>query len=197
MRYKVLHCAGYEQAVLGMMLSYGKTSFDDFTATDEDRDRVATKLAPMDGGHNKFLEQIQYWILIQAPLFWWKQADTYRVGISKSSESTMHKSWKNGLTQEMFETPIFQDTLNNLNNSIREYNSPIVKPDRKKYLETLIIGNLPDGYLQTRLLNVNAKCLRNMYFQRREHKLKQWRDFCAWIKELPYGDLIAAEREKE
>ena len=198
MRYKVLHCAGYEQAVLGMMLSYGKTSFDDFTATDEDRYRVAAKLAPMDRGHNKFLEQIQYWILIQAPLFWWKQADTYRVGISKSSESTMHKSWKNGLTQEMFETPIFQDTLSNLNNSIREYNSPIVKPDRKKYLETLIIGNLPDGYLQTRLLNVNAKCLRNMYFQRREHKLKQWRDFCDWIKtELPYGDLITAEKEKE
>lgn len=198
MRYKVLHCAGYEQAVLGMMLSYGKTSFDDFTATDEDRDRVATKLAPMDGGHNKFLEQIQYWILIQAPLFWWKQADTYRVGISKSSESTMHKSWKSGLTQEMFETPIFQDTLNNLNNSIREYNSPIVKPDRKKYLENLIIGNLPDAYLQTRLLNVNAKCLRNMYFQRREHKLKQWRDFCDWIKtELPYCDLITAEKEKE
>ena len=49
MRYKVLHCAGYEQAVLGMMLSYGKTSFDDFTATDEDRDRVATKIASMDG----------------------------------------------------------------------------------------------------------------------------------------------------
>lgn len=195
MKYKVLHCAGYEQAVLGMMLSYGKTSFDDFTATDEDRYRVAAKLAPMDGGHNKFLEQIQYWILVQAPLFWWKQADTYRVGISKSSESTMHKSWKNGLTQEMFETPIFQDTLNNLNNSIREYNSPIVKPDRKKYLETLIIGNLPDGYLQTRLLNVNAKCLRNMYFQRRDHKLKQWRDFCDWIKELPYGDLITAERK--
>ena len=197
MRYKVLHCAGYEQAVLGMMLSYGKTSFDDFTATDEDRDRVATKLAPMDGGHNKFLEQIQYWILVQAPLFWWKQLDRYR-HLSQISESTMHKSWKNGLTQEMFETPIFQDTLNNLNNSIREYNSPIVKPDRKKYLETLIIGNLPDAYLQTRLLNVNAKCLRNMYFQRREHKLKQWRDFSAWIKtELPYGNLITAEKEKE
>lgn len=192
MRYNVLHCAGYEQAVLGMMLSYGKTSFDDFTATDEDRDRVAKKLAPMDGGHNKFLEQIQYWILIQAPLFWWKQADTYRVGISKSSESTMHKSWKNGLTQEMFETPIFQDTLNNLNNSIREYNSPIVKPDRKKYLETLIIGNLPDGYLQTRLVNINAKSLRNMYFQRKDHKLSQWREFCEWIKELPHGDLITA-----
>ena len=197
MRYKVLHCAGYEQAVLGMMLSYGKTSFDDFTATDEDRDRVATKLAPMDGGHNKFLEQIQYWILIQAPLFWWKQADTYRVGISKSSESTMHKSWKNGLTQEMFETPIFQDTLNNLNKFIDEYNAEKTTTERKAYLQDLIIGNLPDAYLQTRLLNVNAKCLRNMYFQRRDHKLKQWRDFCAWIKELPYGDLITAEKEKE
>ena len=197
MRYKVLHCAGYEQAVLGMMLSYGKTSFDDFTATDEDIYRVATKLAPMDGGHNKFLEQIQYWILIQAPLFWWKQADTYRVGISKSSESTMHKSWKNGLTQEMFETPIFQDTLNNLNKFIDEYNADKTTTERKAYLQDLIIGNLPDGYLQTRLLNVNAKCLRNMYFQRRDHKLKQWRDFCAWIKELPYGNLITAEREKE
>ena len=196
MRYKVLHCAGYEQAVLGMMLSYGKTSFDDFTATDEDIDRVATKLAPMDGGHNKFLEQIQYWILIKAPLFWWKQADTYRVGISKSSESTMHKSWKKGLTQEMFETPIFQDTLNNLNKFIDEYNADKTTTERKAYLQDLIIGNLPDAYLQTRLLNVNAKCLRNMYFQRRDHKLKQWRDFCAWIKtELPYGDLITAERE--
>ena len=197
MRYKVLHCAGYEQAVLGMMLSYGKTSFDDFTATDEDRDRVATKLAPMDGGHNKFLEQIQYWILIQAPLFWWKQADTYRVGISKSSESTMHKSWKNGLTQEMFETPIFQDTLNNLNKFIDEYNAEKTTTERKAYLQDLIIGNLPDAYLQTRLLNVNAKCLRNMYFQRRDHKLKQWRDFCAWIKELPYGELITAKSGKE
>ena len=196
MRYKVLHCAGYEQAVLGMMLSYGKTSFDDFTATDEDRDRVATKLAPMDGGHNKFLEQIQYWILIQAPLFWWKQADTYRVGISKSSESTMHKSWKNGLTQEMFEYPVFQSTLDALNDAIREYGSPIVTADRKQFLEKVIVNNLPDGYLQTRLLNVNAKCLRNMYFQRRDHKLKQWSDFCDWIKtELPYGDLITAERD--
>ena len=198
MRYKVLHCAGYEQAVLGMMLSYGKTSFDDFTATDEDRDRVATKLAPMDGGHNKFLEQIQYWILVQAPLFWWKQADTYRVGISKSSESTMHKSWKNGLTQEMFEYPVFQDTLDALNDVIREYGSPLVTADWKKFLEKVIANNMPDGYLQTRLLNVNAKCLRNMYFQRREHKLREWRDFCAWIKdELPYGDLITAEKEKE
>ena len=198
MRYKVLHCAGYETAVYGMMLSFGKTSFDNFRADYSDVERLATKLAPMDGGHNKFLEQIQYWILVQAPLFWWKQADTYRVGVSKSSESTMHKSWKSGLTQEMFETPIFQDTLNNLNKFIDEYNDEKTTTERKAYLQDLIIGNLPDGYLQTRLLNVNAKCLRNMYFQRRDHKLKQWRDFCDWIKtELPYGELITAKNGKE
>ena len=197
MRYKFLQCAGFEPFVHGMMLSYGKTSFDNFSALYSDVERLAAKLAPMDGGHNKFLEQIQYWILVQAPLFWWKQADTYRVGISKSSESTMHKSWKSGLTQEMFETPIFQDTLNNLNKFIDEYNADKTTTERKAYLQDLIIGNLPDAYLQTRLLNVNAKCLRNMYFQRGDHKLKQWRDFCAWIKELPYGNLITSEREKE
>ena len=198
MRYKFLQCAGFEPSVHGMMLSYGKTSFDNFSALYSDIERLAAKLAPMDGGHNKFLEQIQYWILVQAPLFWWKQADTYRVGISKSSESTMHKSWKNGLTQEMFEYPVFQDTLDALNDVIREYGSPLVTADWKKFLEKVIANNMPDGYLQTRLLNVNAKCLRNMYFQRREHKLREWRDFCAWIKdELPYGDLITAEKEKE
>ena len=77
MRYEFLHCAGYDLAVMGMMLSY----FDNFQATGADIDRISTKLAPKDGGHNKFLEQIQYWILVQAPLFWWKQADTYRVGV--------------------------------------------------------------------------------------------------------------------
>ena len=195
MRYKFLQCAGFESSVYGMMLSFGKTSFDNFSALHSDVERLATKLAPMDGGHNKFLEQIQYWILIQAPLFWWKQADTYRVGISKSSESTMHKSWKNGLSHNMFETPIFTETLDNINELITEYNQDTTSTARKTYLQECIIGNLPDAYLQTRLLNVNAKCLRNMYFQRRDHKLKQWRDFCAWIKELPYGNLITSERE--
>ena len=193
MRYELIECHGYETSVLGMMLSYGKTSYDNFEATTEDIDRLAAKLAPMDGGHNKFLEQIQYWILIQAPLFWWKQFDTYRVGVSKSSESTMHKSWKNGLTHEMFETPIFQDTLNNINKFITEYNQDTTSTARKAYLQECIIGNLPDGYLQTRMVNINAKSLRNMYFQRKDHKLSQWRDFCLWIKELPHGDLITSE----
>lgn len=195
MRYHLISCYGYETAVLGMMLSYGKTSYDHFYAESVDIDRLAAKLAPMDGGHNKFLEQIQYWILVQASLFWWKQFDTYRVGVSKSSESTMHKSWKNGLTHDMFETPIFSDTLDNINELITEYNQDTTSTARKTYLQECIVGNLPDGYLQTRLVNINAKSLRNMYFQRRDHKLKQWREFCEWIKELPHGDLITGDKQ--
>lgn len=194
MRFKLLYCHGFDEAINGARLSFGRTSFYNFESAEEDKVRLSNTLAPIDGGHNGFLEFIQYWILVQSPLFWWKQLDRYR-HLSQISESTMHKSWKNGLTQEMFEYPVFQSTLDALNDAIIEYGSPIVTADRKQFLEKVIVNNLPDGYLQTRLLNVNAKCLRNMYFQRRDHKLKQWRDFCAWIKELPYGDLITAERE--
>ncbi len=190
MRQKLLRYSGYEEALLGAMLSFGKTSFDNFNASKEDMDRIADNLAGKDGGHNKFLEQIQYWLLIQAPLFWWKQFDTYRVGVSKSSESTMHKSWKDGLTHDMFETPVFQNALNNINELIAEYNRDDTSANRKNYLQECIVGNLPDGYLQTRMVNVNAKCLRNIYVQRKCHKLSQWREFCVFIESLPYGGLI-------
>lgn len=196
MRYKMLYCHGFDEGINGARLSYGKTSFENFESSEEDKRRLSKTLAAMDGGHNGFLEFIQYWILIQAPLYWWKQMDRYR-HLSQISESTMHKSWKNGITDENFEGPVFQDTLNNLNNSIREYNSELTTPERKHYLERLIFNNLPDGYLQTRMVNLNAKCLRNMYFQRRNHKLQEWRDFCKWIENLPHGELITAEKPSE
>ena len=191
MRQKLLRCSGYEEALLGAMLSFGKTSFDKFEASKEDMDRIADSLAGKDGGHNKFLEQIQYWILVQAPLFWWKQFDTYRVGISKSSESTMHKSWKQGLHKNDFDGPVFLETVRKLNEIIADYDKTLKEGNPlASVLERSIITNLPDGYLQTRMVNVNAKCLRNIYAQRKCHKLRQWRDFCVFIESLPYGRLI-------
>ena len=199
MNYKVISCEGYLQAMLGAMLSYGKTSWDDLLNYPDIRkdvdDRMADlslKLVKAGSGHNKFLEQIQYWIAIKAPLFWWKQFDTYRIGISKSSESTMHRSWKKGLTQEMFESPIFSSTLEELNRCIQIWEGD---PDvtHKRFMENQIINNLPDGYLQTRLVNINAKALRHIYFQRRDHKLQQWREFCQWLQGIPFGTLITVE----
>lgn len=202
MKIALVRYEGFEPAMIGAMLSYGKTSFDDIdllpVLRDEIKGRIsdlAQKLVAAGAGHDKFLEQIQYWFGIRAPLYWWKQFDTYRIGISKSSESTMHKSWKNGLTQEMFSVPVFGHTIEKLNETIKEYNSSDVSTERKKELEKIIVGNLPDGYLQTRMVNVNAKTLRNMYLQRRNHKLAEWRDFCDFLKySAPYSELITLEK---
>lgn len=192
MRYKCLDTVGYELAILGAMLSKGKVNYwilEDEEGVDKElkerADKLADMLAGADGGHNKFLEQIQYWLVIDAPLYWWKQFDTYRIGVSKSSESTMYKMWKGGLTQEDFELPVYEETLQRLNESIARYKE---EPSEELFME--IIGNLPDSFLQTRLVNINAKSLRNIYQQRHAHKLKEWRDFCEFIKELRHGELI-------
>lgn len=191
MKFNCLHYAGYEYAIAGAMLSKGKTDYYTLASPPEDvvarGDALAPKLAGADGGHNKFLEQIQYWIAIDAPLYWWKQFDTYRIGVSKSSESTMYKMWKGGLVQEDFEKPVYEETLEKLNKSIKKYNE---EPSEDLFME--IITNIPDGFLQTRLVNINAKSLRNIYQQRHAHKLQEWREFCKFIETLPYSSLITA-----
>lgn len=197
MKFNLMHVAGFEQAMIGTQLSFGKRNFDDCVLQPNESESyfaTAKKLAHMDGGHNKFLEQIQYWIAVDAPLKWWKQFDTYRVGTSKSSESTMHTITKRELVRADFENPelIFQQTLDMLNSAIREYNSPIVSKERKPILFKIITDNLPDGFCQTRVVNTNAKVLRNIYFQRRAHKLGEWRECCDFLKTLPYAELFTA-----
>lgn len=198
MKSDLLKCEGYQLAILGSMLSKGRVDYDKLVNASigildeelkERGDNLSPKLAGADGGHNKFLEQIQYWIVIDAPLYFWKQLDTYRIGVSKSSESTMFKMWKKGLTNEDFENPelIFKETIDRLNEQIKEY---METNDNELFVS--IISNLPDGFLQTRLLNINAKSLRNIYFQRKNHKLKEWKEFCKFIETLPYSELITA-----
>ena len=91
----------------------------------------------------------------------------------------MHRSWKRGLFQDDFEGAVFLETIRKLNEIIEDYRKAMSEGNPlASMLEQSIISNLPDGYLQTRLVNINAKSLRNMYFQRKDHKLSQWRDFC-------------------
>ncbi len=196
MRINLLDVKGFEYAIFGAMLSSGKTNYDTILNMNKYPDilergkELAKILSQKDGGHNKFLEQIQYWILINAPLYFHKQLDTYRIGVSKSSESTMYKMWKNGLTTNNFEKgdKIYKSTIDQLNKQIslyRETNDP--------ELFESIINNLPDGYKQTRLLNINGKSLRNIYQQRKSHKLQEWHDFCDFIENLPYSNLITGK----
>lgn len=169
---------GVYEALYGLGLSYGKTS--DMTSHPIDgvlgMIKVANRLAHKQGGHNKFLESVVFWIDIRAPRFWWQEFDTYRVGVTKQSESTMHTITKRRLTQDDFEYPLAQDVLDRINADIDAYNRLDNDGDKSKALRA-IKNALPEGFLQRRVVCINARTLQNMYMQRKRHRLVQWRIF--------------------
>ena len=175
---------------------------------DKDLD-LAQRMIKAGESDSKFLRQIFVSVDITAPLYWWKQADTYKVATVANSTSTMHKLASTPITIDCFET----DDMKNLNqltifssakpgvwNDISyHYNAFIdfLEELRQKYNETKdkrywkeLIRWLPEGWLQTRTWTANYAVLRNMYFQRQHHKLTQWHQFCDWIKELPYAEEL-------
>lgn len=161
MRIKVLDERGYESALLGLSLSYKQ---------DPDKmPEVARRLAFKGGGHNKFLESIMLWIDITAPRYWWQQFDTYRVGVTKQSESTMHTMTKRPLTQEDFEHPIPAETLAHLNELIASKDWKQVK------------WLLPEGFLQRRIVCLNYMTLQRMIRQRATHLLEEWSAFTGQV----------------
>lgn len=172
MRIEILKEAGYEEALLGLGLSYGLT--EDVNGFAFDRDvfnkvqNVSKKLYNKDGGHNKFLESIMVWLDVTAPRFWHSEADTYRLG-TKQSESTIHTIMKTPFTQDMFEYEIPDTLLNTLE-------------DYRTTNDFMSLKNtLPEGFLQRRIWTLNYKVLRNIVVQRKNHKLIQWKYFCRFI----------------
>ena len=160
---------GYTEAIQGIGLS--------FNVSDQYRlERVATKLCDKDGGHNKFLESIQVWIEITVARYWWQEFDTYRVGTTKQSASTIHTIVKNTVSQEDFSYPILKETLLYINKLIHRYNNAVDKVDKKHWFQ-LIKSNLPEGYLQKRMVCTNYKVLANMIAQRKNHVLYEWHHF--------------------
>ena len=161
--------------------------------------------------HRKFLRQIFVSVDITAPLYWWKEFDTYKVGTTANSTSTMHKLASTPITLDCFETDDYDDMVDVFNNpSPMEYPLhdfiscaggllDMLETLRQKYNETKdkrywkeLIRWLPNGWLQTRTVTMNYENLRSMYHQREHHKLIEWSDaFCEWVKSLPYAeDLI-------
>ena len=169
MKIEILQEAGYEHALLGISLSYN---------TDMDRmPKVAKKLAGKGGGHNKFLESIVVWLDIIAPRYWWLQFDTYRIGVTKQSESTMHTILKNKLTDYHFAYPMPEETLARLNELIEKNEFDQLKAE------------LPEGFLQRRIVCTNYQTIFRMVRQRKTHKLKEWQAFCLAMEELQHWDL--------
>ncbi len=177
----VRHEAGYEPALYGMSLSH---SLDMEYPLTEDKVARAKKLAPLQGGHNKFLESIMLWVDVDAPRYWWQQADTYRLS-TKQSESTMHTILRRKLEMSDFATPPPQSWLDDLNNMV------------EKGLLDEVKALLPEGFMQRRLWCMSYKTFQNMYFQRKNHKLKEWQDFLTSVlSQIDHPEFIVINSKK-
>lgn len=166
--------------------------------------------------HRKYMRMMPVYVRITAPLYWWKEFDTYKVGTVANSCSTMHKISEKEFTLEDFSTEHLLDMVNNdagdaffLNaaNSIRVdgeglfcltinvlnyYRERYIKTKDKRYWWQLI-QLLPSSYNQTRNVMLNYEVLANIYRQRKNHKLDEWREVCKWIESLPYSELITVD----
>ena len=180
---KVLKESGYDEAALGFALSYNSTV--------ERAKELFPKYAFGKSGETKFLESIYIWLDIIAPLFFWSEADTYRIA-SKQSQSTMHTITKRFLTQEDFEYHINDDYLIRINEAISLYNQ---KPPERDILFFHIKNSLPSGFLQRRIWCINYRCFQNIYNQRIDHRLIQWKYFCEDIlKRIEHPEFIKKEK---
>lgn len=175
MKVSILKEAGYEEACLGISLSYNSTP--------ERAMEVAMKLAPKDGGHNKFLESMVVWIDVTAPRYFWQQFDTYRIGVTKQSESTMHTIMKRNLEMGDFAEGTQVGAV------------AIVNHHRSKGDFDAVKKNLPESFMQRRIVCTNYKALRNIIMQRQGHKLQEWKDFCVEIRTKVLYPQLLPERD--
>lgn len=151
------------------------------------------RLAKAGTDHRKFMRMMPVYVRITAPLYWWKEFDTYKVGTVANSCSTMHKIQEKEFTLENFSYEnLYYDEYELLKETIKVLNA-----DRKLYLESKkkndwwqMIQLLPSSYNQTRNVMMNYEVLANIYKSRMDHKLNEWREFCKWIESLPYSELI-------
>ena len=172
-KIKIMNEEGYHEALTGLSLSYIRPV--------SEMKNVADKIYA-NGSHGKFLESISVWLDITAPRYWWQEFSTYRIGTSCNSESTMHTIFKRELTQEDFVRPIYEGTLHELNLFIRMYNDATDKSAKNKFFGE-IKNNLPEGFLQRRIVCTNYKTIRHIINQRENHRLEEWKVFCEYLKE--------------
>ena len=160
---------------------------------------LARRLCTAGPDPRKFIRQIFLSVDITAPLYWWKEFDTYKVGTVANSTSTMHKIHSKPFALEDFSTDKMNDTALKAMNEI----IAVLENLRKAFIESKdkqlwysIIQLLPSSYNQKRTCSMNYENLINMYYARRGHKLDEWRDYCSWIETLPYAQDMLLIKEK-
>jgi hypothetical protein len=151
--------------------------------------KLARKLVKAGGDHRKFIRQIFVSVDILAPLYWWKEMDQYKVGITTNSCSTMHKIHAKAFSRDDFS----HDHMSDVALSCLDMTISCLEERRQKFVETKCIGFwhdmiqlLPSSYNQLRTVTMNYENLMNIYYARRFHKLDEWHVVCDWIESLPY-----------
>ena len=184
--------------------------------------KLMMNLAKAGSTDAKYRRMINVTADVTAPLYWWKEYDTYKVGTVANSCSTMHKIHSKEFTRDDFscehlieyrgpeEVPAIAvgERFSTIENKIRRFwpsdildlTISMLNRSRQMFLETKdkrfwwqMIQLLPSSYNQRRTIQLNYEVLANIYGQRKNHKLDEWRDFCAWVKTLPYSELITME----
>ena len=161
---------------------------------------LAQRLARAGSDHRKFIRQIFVSVDFTAPLYWWKEYDTYKVATVANSTSTMHKIASKPFTLDDFS----HERMNTQAQEALAHTVSVLEDLRKDYLETKdketwysMIQLLPSSYHQMRTCTLNYETLMNIYYARRNHKLDEWHTVCDWIASLPYAkELILAVEEK-
>ena len=220
---------GWDAAIRGMrnpMNSWAKSdtfffcpSQGDIRKIGEGQDlELLSEIGPNDAGlmmklrncgtdHRKFMRMITVYMDITAPLYWWKEYDTYKVGTVANSCSTMHKIADKEFALEDFshehlidtcllervinELNIYRDIYNNYDKQTEQYKYEFSKKD----IWWQMIQLLPTSYNQLRTVMLNYEVLANMYKSRKNHKLDEWRTFCEYVKTFPYSELITGKEE--
>lgn len=148
------------------------------------------RLATAGNDHRKYLRMIFVSVDITAPLYWWKEYDTYKVGTVANSTSTMHKIHSKEFSRDDFScdrmSPKALDCLDQVIATLEETRIAFNETKERAYWDDMI-QLLPSSYNQTRTCTMNYENLINMYYARRNHKLPEWHEFCSWIENLPYA----------
>ena len=154
------------------------------------------KLVKAGSDHAKFMRMINVTMDATAPLYWWKEFDTYKVGTVANSCSTMHKIADKEFTREDFShehlIPRMKEVLDVTIANMNACRGSFLETKDKRWWWQMI-QLLPSSYNQRRTVQLNYAVLRNMYHARKNHKLDEWRDFCKWVETLPYAELITMD----
>lgn len=206
MKFEHTEVWGFEHAIRGMrnpLESWDKSdslfkgSIQCFSVLGENDLNLMQRLIKAGSEHRKFMRQIFVSVDITAPLYWWKEFDTYKVGTVANSTSTMHKLASTPITLDCFETDNVE-VLEELNYTVSCWWGELVawlEKLRQKYNETKdkrywkeLIRLLPESWLQKRTVSMNYENILSMIHQRRGHKLTEWsKDFIEWAESLPYA----------